>query len=86
MPFQASFRAGKRRPLGVPFRRYSQRLEVTSEDLLASDVGSRKAPVRLFMPLMQVAPWLAGDEAIHKGGGKLEPRERMCSIKCWAIY
>ena len=86
MPFQASFRAGKRRPLGVPFRRYSHRLEVTNEDLLAGDVGSRKAPVRLFMPLMQVAPWLAGDEAIHKGGGKLEPRERMCSIKCWAIY
>ena len=68
------------------FRRYSQRLEVTSEDLLAGDVGSRKAPVRLFMPLMQVAPWLAGDEAIHKGGGKLEPRERMCSLKCWAMY
>ena len=34
------------------------------------------------MPLMQVAPWLVGDEAIHKGGGKLEPRERMGSIKC----
>ncbi|RVW91499.1 Retrovirus-related Pol polyprotein from transposon TNT 1-94 [Vitis vinifera] len=67
-PFQASFHAGKRRPLGVLFRRYSQRLEVTSEDSLAGDVGSRKAPVRLFMPLMQAAPWLAGDEAIHKGG------------------
>ena len=56
--------------MGVPFRRYSQRPEVTSEDLLAGDVGSRKALVKLFMPLMQVAPWLAGDEAIHKGGGK----------------
>ena len=66
----------------MPFRHYSQRLEVTSEDLLAGDVSSRKAPVRLFMPLMQAAPWLAGDEAIHKGGGELEPRERMGSIKC----
>ena len=52
VPFQASFHADKRRPLGVPFRRYSQWLEVTSEDLLAGDVDSRKAPVRLFMPLM----------------------------------
>ncbi|RVW74232.1 Retrovirus-related Pol polyprotein from transposon TNT 1-94 [Vitis vinifera] len=51
-PFQDSFRADKRRPLGVPF--------------------SRKALVRLFMPLMQVAPWLAGDEAIHKGGGCMD--------------
>ena len=85
-PFQASFRADKRCPLGAPFRRYSQRLKVTNEALLAGDAGSRKAPMRLFMPLMQAAPWLAGDEAVHKGGSKLEPRERMGSIKCWAMY
>ena len=71
--------------MGAPFKRYSQRLKVTSEALLAGDAGSWKAPVRLFMPLMQAAPWLAGDEAVHKGGSKLEPRERMGFIKCWAM-
>ena len=53
--FQASFRACKRRPLGASFKRYSQRLEVTSEALLA---GSRRAPVKLFLLLMQAASWL----------------------------
>ncbi|KAL6311314.1 hypothetical protein AAG906_025532 [Vitis piasezkii] len=56
--FQVSFHAGK--------RRCSQRLEVTSEALLAGDASSRKARVRLFMPLMHAAPWLAGDEAVHR--------------------
>ncbi|RVW19123.1 hypothetical protein CK203_095133 [Vitis vinifera] len=56
--FQVSFRIGKRRPLGAPFKHCSQRLEVTSEALLADDVGSWRTPVRLFLPLMQAASWL----------------------------
>ena len=56
--FQASFRVGKRRPLGAPFKHCSQRLEVTSEALLADDVGSWRTPVRLFLPLMQATSWL----------------------------
>ena len=44
--------------MGEPFKRYSQRLEVTSETLLVGDAGSQMAPMRLFMPLMQAVSWL----------------------------
>ena len=50
---------------------YSPRLEVTGEALLASDAGSRRAPVRLFLPVDASGSkvWTAaGDGVVHVGG------------------